>query len=298
MLRNSVNYDVLTPVRFLERSAAVYPEKTAIVYGGCRHTYKEFEARVHHLAAALKAIGIGKGDKVAFMCPNIPPMLEAHFAVPMIGAVLVCVNIRLSADEIAYIVDHSDAKAFFVDNEFGSMIDSITHRLPKITKFINICDESSAKPLDGPDYESFVATGTDVPVTCDVDDERAVIAINYTSGTTGLPKGVMYHHRGAYLNAIGELVEYSLDPNTVYLWTLPMFHCNGWCFTWGITAIGGTHVCLRRVVAEDVFCQIEKEKVTFMCAAPTVLIAMTAFPEAESIHIAHRLRVNAKIRIV
>jgi len=292
MLHDSVNYDVLTPVHFLGRSAAVYPQKTAVVYGDQRYTYREFEARVQRLAAALKGIGVGKGDKVAFMCPNIPPMLEAHFAVPMIGAVLVSINIRLSADEIAYIVDHCDAKAFFVDNEFGDMISAITERLPKVAHYVNVCDESEAKPLDGPDYESFVATGTDTPVRCEVADERDIIAINYTSGTTGLPKGVMYHHRGAYLNAIGELLEYSLDPDTVYLWTLPMFHCNGWCFTWGITAIGGTHVCLRRVIAKDIFDLIEKEQVTYMCAAPTVLIAMTAYPGAQNIHITHQLRVN------
>ena len=292
MQQNSVNYDVLTPVHFLGRSATVYPQKTAVVYGDQRYTYREFETRVHRLAAALKGIGVGQGDKVAFMCPNIPPMLEAHFAVPMIGAVLVSVNIRLSADEIAYIVDHCDAKAFFVDNEFGDMISAITERLPKVAHYVNVCDESEAKPLDGPDYETFVATGTDTPVRCAVADERDIIAINYTSGTTGLPKGVMYHHRGAYLNAIGELLEYSLDPDTVYLWTLPMFHCNGWCFTWGITAIGGTHVCLRRVIAEDIFDLIEKERVTYMCAAPTVLIAMTAYPGAENIHITHQLRVN------
>jgi len=292
MLKNSVNYDVLTPVHFLGRSASIYPNKTAVVYGEKRYTYREFEARVHALAAALLRIGIGKGDKVAFMCPNTPPMLEAHFAVPMIGAALVSVNIRLSAEEIAYIADHSDAKAFFVDNEFGTMIQGITNRLPKVGYYVNICDESDEKPLEGPDYEAFLKTGTEVPVSCVVDNERDVIAVNYTSGTTGLPKGVMYHHRGAYLNAVGELLEYSLDPDTVYLWTLPMFHCNGWCFTWGITAIGGTHVCLRRVIAEDIFRLIETEKVTFMCAAPTVLIAMTAYPKAKEISISHRLRVN------
>ena len=292
MSEKKVNYDVLTPVNFLARSVAIYPEKTAIVYKDKRYSYKQYQERVNRLANGLKSIGIGKGDKVAFLCPNTPPMLEAHFSVPLIGAAIVTVNIRLASEEIAYIVDHCDAKAFFVDNEFAGLVKQIIEKIPKVKTFVNICDESDDAPLDGPDYESFLQNASDAPVESVVEEEYDVIAINYTSGTTGLPKGVMYHHRGAYLNALGELLEYSLNPRTVYLWTLPMFHCNGWCFTWGITAIGGTHVCLRRVMADDIFRLIDEEKVSFMCAAPTVLIAMTSWPGAKDVQITHRLVVN------
>ncbi|MFZ1983909.1 MAG: long-chain-fatty-acid--CoA ligase [Desulfatitalea sp.] len=287
----SVNFDVLSPVKFLIRTAAVYPEKTAVVHGNVRRTYEEFYQRVNRLADALKQNGIGKGDKVAFVCPNIPPMLEAHYAVPMIGATLVSINIRLSAKEVAYIINHSDAKAVFVDNEFAGTVEPILPQLEKVKLFVNICDASDAQPFDGPEYEAFLATGAPNPVAVDVDDESSIATINYTSGTTGLPKGVMYHHRGAYLNAIGEILEARLASNSVYLWTLPMFHCNGWCFTWAVTAMGGTHVCLRAVLPEAVFRLIETEEVSHMCAAPTVLIMMSNYPGAENLKFKRRLEI-------
>ncbi len=291
MPEQGVNYEVMSPVKFLGRSTEVYPEKTAVIYGEKRYMYKQFQARVFRLANALKSIGIGKCDKVAFICPNTPPMLEAHYAVPMIGAALVSINIRLSAKEIAYIVDHSDAKAVFADNEFGTLVAAIRDELPKVKTYVNICDIDKSKPLGDIDYEAFLANSSDDPVAIDITDERDVLAINYTSGTTGLPKGVMYHHRGAYLNALGEQLEFNTRPDSVYLWTLPMFHCNGWCFTWGITAMGATHVCLRKVVPEEIYKIIESEKVTHLCAAPTILIGMSAYATQHNVNLSHKVEI-------
>lgn len=291
MNASTVNYDVLTPVKFLMRSALVYPDKVAVVHGDTRYTYGQFHERVNRLARALQKNGIGKHDKVAFICPNIPPMLEAHYAVPMIGAALVTINIRLSANEVAYIINHSDAKAVFVDNAFSGTVQPVLDQLEKVEFFVNICDASDEQPLDGTDYESFLESGAADPVAIAVEDERDVAAINYTSGTTGLPKGVMYHHRGAYLNALGEILEARLDASSVYLWTLPMFHCNGWCFTWAVTAIGGTHVCLRAVLPDEVFRLIEKENISHMCAAPTVLVMMSNYPDAKDLKMKRKLEI-------
>ncbi|MGM0454052.1 MAG: AMP-binding protein, partial [Thermodesulfobacteriota bacterium] len=270
----SVNCDVMTPVRFIERAAAIFDDKTAVVYGNTRFTYQMFYERVNRLASALKAAGVQKGDKVAFICPNTPPMLEAHFAVPMIGAALVSVNIRLSSGEVGYILDHSEAKMVFVDNAFAELVSPIMDDLDGVARFVNICDVDDSHPLAGTDYESFLLTGSPEPVTCAVEDEWEVATINYTSGTTGKPKGVMYHHRGAFLNAMGEVIEFGLTDQSAYLWTLPMFHCNGWCFPWAVTAIGATHVCLRKVEPQTIYDVIEKEQVTHLCAAPTVLIGL------------------------
>lgn len=291
MVHPSVNFDVLSPVKFLSRSVEVYPDKIAVVYGNQRYTYSEFQCRVNRLASALKNIGVGKGDKVAFICPNTPPMLEAHYAVPMIGAALVSVNIRLSANEVAYIINHSDAKAVFVDTEFANLLADVRDTLPQVEAIVNICDISDEKPLPGMDYEEFLATGSDAPVELNIDDERQVATINYTSGTTGRPKGVMYHHRGAYLNALGEQLEFGTNSNSVYLWTLPMFHCNGWCFTWGITALGATHVCLRKVVPEEIYKLIETEGITHLCAAPTILISMSSYATEKQIQLPHKLEI-------
>jgi fatty-acyl-CoA synthase len=291
MLEKKVNYEVLTPVNFLSRSAAVYRHKTAVVHGEKRYSYEEFYTRVNRLASALKKIGVKKGDKVAFICPNTPPMLEAHFAVPLIGAALVTINIRLSAPEISYIVNHSDAKALFVDNEFASLVQPIKNELTQVETFVNICDVSDETPLEGMEYEAFLNTGSDTPVPCAVEDEREVATINYTSGTTGQPKGVMYHHRGAYLNALGDALEVGLNSTSVYLWTLPMFHCNGWCFPWAVTAVGGTHVCLRKVIPEEIYRSVETENVSHLCAAPIVLIGMANYPGVKDVKIKRRLEI-------
>lgn len=291
MAENKIYFDVLTPVGFIIRSASVYPDKVAVIHGDRRFTYKEFYARVNRLASALKKVGVKKGDKVAFICPNTSPMLEAHYAVLMIGAVLVSVNIRLSSNEVGYIINHSDAKALFVDNEFSGVVTPVINELTQVETFVNICDISDEKPLNGMEYEEFLNTGSEDPVPCEVDDEYQLATINYTSGTTGLPKGVMYHHRGAYLNALGEMLETGFTSQSVYLWTLPMFHCNGWCFTWGVTAMGGTHVCLRRVVADEIYKMIDQENVSHLCAAPTVLITMSSYATANNIKFKRRLEI-------
>jgi len=287
----SVNYDVLTPVRFLERTAVVYGDKTAVVHGDIRRSYDEFYRRVRDLAAALADAGIQKGDKVAFLSPNIPPMLEAHFAVPMVGAALVTINIRLSPGEVGYIINHSESKMVFVDNAFAELIEPVMDELPHVKRIVNICDASDDMPLPGTDYETFLAGGEGKEAPFRVEDEREVATINYTSGTTGQPKGVMYHHRGAYLNALGELIEFGLNADSVYLWTLPLFHCNGWCFPWAVTAAGGTHICLRRVEPQEIYNKVETEKVTHLCAAPTVLIGLSAHATENHITLGHPLEI-------
>ncbi len=291
MKTESPSFDVLTPVHFLTRAARIYPTKEAVVYGDLRLTYQQFQERVNRLANGLLAAGIAKGDKVAFICPNTPPMLEAHFGVPLIGATLVPINIRLAPREAAFIINHSDAKAIFVDNEFSGLVASTLADLPHVKLFVNICDGKDDKPLNGPTYEEFLASSSDAQVACAVEDERDVLSINYTSGTTGVPKGVMYHHRGAHMNALAEALEHEMNAGSVYLWTLPMFHCNGWCFPWAVTAVGATHVCLRKVVPEEIYRLIEKEGVSHLCAAPTVLISMSNYPDAKDVPMKRQLRV-------
>ena len=289
MTNSSVNKSILSPVEFLTRSVTVYPEKTAVIHGDRRYSYKEFGERVYRLASALKARGVGKGDKVAFICPNIPPMLEAHYAVPLIGAALVSINIRLSAGEVSYIIDHSDAKVVVADSEFAALVQPA--ELPKVETYITVCDVNDEMKLGELEYEAFLAGGSPEPLPADIDSEDQLLTINYTSGTTGRPKGVMYHHRGAYLNAIGEVLESGLNAASVYLWTLPMFHCNGWCFTWGVTAVGATHVCLRAVVADDIYRLIETEDVSHLCAAPTVLIMMSNWPGVGEVKMKQTLKI-------
>ncbi|TYO96237.1 acyl--CoA ligase family protein [Desulfallas thermosapovorans] len=268
------NYEPLSPLSFLERSAFVFPDKKAVIYNDQSFTYAEFKNRVDRFATALKQQGIEKGDKVAFLCPNLPPLLEAHYAVPLVGGVLVSINIRLASQEVAYILQHSESKMLFVDTEFAGIIKPILGEIGDI-KIINICDVEP-KAFDGPDYEEFIAVEPE-EFYYGVDDEQQPITLNYTSGTTGKPKGVLYTHRGTYLNALGELLEFQCNSSTTYLWTLPMFHCNGWCFTWAITAIGGTHVCLRKAVPEDIYRNIQEHGVSHLCAAPAVLIPMSNY---------------------
>ncbi len=286
---SSVNNSILTPIEFLKRSLLVYPDKVAVVHGDNRYTYREFGNRINRLASALKKVGVGKGDKVAFACPNIPAMLEAHYAVPMIGAALVSINIRLSPQEVTYIVNHSDSKILVVDSEFISLLEP--DKLENVKQFVTVCDASDNKLPGSVEYDDFLATGAEDDFEWAIDDENQLLSINYTSGTTGRPKGVMYHHRGAYLNAIGEMLESQFNVSSVYLWTLPMFHCNGWCFTWGVTAMGGTHVCLRNVIPEEIYRLIVKENVSHLCAAPTVLIMMSTWPGAKDLEMKRKLNI-------
>lgn len=282
MMQAAVNYTPLTPLSFLARSAEVFPDKTAVVYRDTRYTYRQFQQRVHRLATALQRAGVRPGDRVAFLCPNIPPMLEAHYGVPLAGGILVAINTRLSSAEIAYILQHSGAKILCVDTELSALVRPVRAQLPALEMLVHIVDSAHRPELDGPEYEAFLSTGSEVGLAKPVQDENATISINYTSGTTGHPKGVMYTHRSAYLNALGEVLETEMNSRSTYLWTLPMFHCNGWCFTWGVTAVGATHVCLRRVEPAEVFRLIAAEQVSHLCGAPTVLIALTNHPSAST----------------
>ena len=255
----------LTPVSFLERSALVFPNKVAIVHGNRQYTYREFAERVNRLASGLRSSGMQKHDRVAFLCPNTPALLEAHFAVPAAGGILVAINTRLNSQEIGFILKHSGASFLFVDAELAPLVEPLD---TSDLKVVRIDDTASS---DDP-YEQFLAAGSPEPVTSWLEDEEEPIAINYTSGTTGNPKGGVYTYRGAYLNALSEVIETGMSSRSVYLWTLPMFHCNGWCFTWAVTAVGGTHVCLRKLDPGTVWDLFESEGVTHYNGAPTVQI--------------------------
>ena len=281
-MENNVHYTKLTPISFLKRSTYVYPDKPAIKYGDRSYTYQEFSTRVNKLAGALKSQGLGKGDKVGFLVPNIPEMLEGHFGPLKIGAVLVAINIRLSAREISYILNHSEAKILVFDSEYGDIIEKIKPELKKIKCFVQIVDtEPANKNIESIEYEQFLLSSPDGDHSISLESEEDPITINYTSGTTGIPKGVQYSSRGAYISALGNVIESGMSNKTNYLWTLPMFHCNGWCYPWAVTAVGGTHVCLRQVRPDEVYRLISKENITNMCCAPTVLTAMYTSKYAE-----------------
>ncbi|MBI2431497.1 MAG: long-chain-fatty-acid--CoA ligase [Candidatus Hydrogenedentes bacterium] len=265
---------VLTPLTFLQRSVAVYPGKPAVVHGARRYTYAEFGERVNRLASGLRARGLAKGERVAFLCPNIPPMLEAHFGVMLAGGILVTINTRLAPAEIQYILAHSGSTFLFADTEYAATVTQIRGQCPELQHVIHITDDPAFGKAGGEDYEEFLASGRPAPVPWVVEDEYESITINYTSGTTGRPKGVTFCHRGAYINALGEVLETAMTADSVYLWTLPMFHCNGWCFTWGVTALGATHVCLRKFEPAAAWQLIERERVTHFNGAPVVLIAL------------------------
>ena len=253
--RTEANFAALSPLSFIERTAEVYPDRLAIVHGTLRQTWAQTYARCRQLASALTQAGIGKNDTVAVMLPNTPPMVEAHFGVPMAGAVLNTLNTRLDPEAIAFMLDHGEAKAVIVDPEFiGTMAKALALRTGTTPiRVIEVQDAlygPAVQSLGGTDYEAFVASGDAAFAWSLPADEWDAIALNYTSGTTGNPKGVVYHHRGAATNAISNVLEWDMPKHAVYLWTLPMFHCNGWCFPWTVAMLGGTHVCLRRVEAK------------------------------------------------
>ena len=276
----AVSHTPLTPLRFLERSAEVYPDKVAIVHGDRRTTYRDFAGEATRVARALQASGIEPGDRVAYLCPNIPELLIAHFAVPLAGAVLVAINTRLATEEVRYILDHSGAKMLVVDSELRSIVEPVQDELETIGEIVTVTDVGDAEAPDGPGYADLLERGSDEPLSWTVEDELAPITINYTSGTTGKPKGVVYTHRGAHLNSLGEVMHSEHSPDSVYLWTLPMFHCNGWCTAWAVTAIGGRHVCLRAVRGDAIWQLIEQEDVTHLNGAPTVLTTLATAEEA------------------
>src|SRR5947209_15141033 len=271
--KNAANYVPLSPIGFLLRSAAVYPNRLAAVHGERRYSWRDALERCRRLASALRARGIGRGDTVALMAPNLPEAFEAHYGVPMAGAVLNALNIRLDPGTVAFILDHGEAKVLITDNEFSAVVEEALARLERKPLVIDIADAMGpgGEPLGEMDYEAFLATGDPAFSEMTPGDEWEAIALNYTSGTTGNPKGVVYHHRGAYLNALGNVLVWGMRQHPVYLWTLPMFHCNGWCFPWTITAMAGTHVCLRRVEAAAIYEAIAREGVTHLCGAPVVM---------------------------
>jgi fatty-acyl-CoA synthase len=262
-----VHFSRLTPLAFLERTAAAFPERVGVVDGERRMTWAELQERARRLAVALQDAGIAKGDRVALLAPNTTEMLEAHYGVPAAGAVLVTINVRLTAEEIAYIVGHSGARVLVVDPSLAHLVADLD------VEHLLVCGDGGA-------YEAFLASARDGEPEDRLESEDDTISINYTSGTTGRPKGVMYTHRGAYLNALAEAVHARLGSRSVYLWTLPMFHCNGWCFTWAVTAAGGTHVCLRKVDPPLVWQLLAEEGVTHLNGAPTVLVMLGSDPAA------------------
>ncbi|MFQ5775440.1 MAG: acyl-CoA synthetase, partial [Kiloniellaceae bacterium] len=271
--KTAANFAPLTPLSFLARTAEVYPARTAVIHGAARRTWEETYARCRRLASALRQRGIGRGDTVAVMAPNTPPMFEAHFGVPMAGAVLNALNVRLDAATIGFILSHGEAKALITDTAYA---ETIRRALAQVGREILVIDIDDPLGEGGPrlgemDYEAFLETGDPAFAWPWPADEWQAIALNYTSGTTGNPKGVVYHHRGATLNALGNIQVWGMTPHPVYLWTLPMFHCNGWCFPWTVTAMAGTHVCLRKVEAGAIYDAFAEHGVTHLCGAPIVM---------------------------
>jgi fatty-acyl-CoA synthase len=270
--KNAANYTPLSPLSLLARTAYTYPRRVAVIHGDRQLTWAGVYARCRRLASALNRHGIGAGDTVAAVLPNGPAMYEAHFGVPMAGAVLNTINTRLDADTIAFILQHGEARVLLTDREFSATVEKALE-IAKVKPLVIDVDDpefSGGKLIGETDYEKFLLSGDPEFAWRLPDDEWDAIALNYTSGTTGNPKGVVYHHRGAYLNAISNVVSWGMPPHPVYLWTLPMFHCNGWCFPWTIAAAAGTNVCLRRVDAKMIFDLIRKHRVTHYCGAPIV----------------------------
>ncbi len=278
------NYVPLTPVSFLARAASFFGDRLAIVHGDRRVTYRAFYARARQLAHALTKAGIKRGDTVAIMAPNVPAMLEAHYAVPMIGAVLNPINVRLDAAAIAFCLEHGEAKLLLADREFHGVVAPVLDKLgAKRPIVIDIADTETvdAPAFGGIEYERFIAAGDPHFSYCGPEDEWDSICLLYTSGTTGNPKGAVYSHRGAHLGALANAMTFKLDHESRYLWTLPMFHCSGWTFTWAVTAAGGTHVCLRRVEPKRIFDLIAEHRVTHMCGAPIVLNMLVHAPASD-----------------
>jgi fatty-acyl-CoA synthase len=280
LARNAANFASLSPLSFLARAAAVYPDKLAVIDGGRRFTYREFYARCRRFADALRRRGIRPGDTVAVMAPNVPALLEAHYGVPMAGAVLNALNTRLDASAIAFLLRHGAAKLLIADREFAPTVKAARAERGGDLPLVEIDDGAGGPPLAATEYEDFLNEGDPAADWRMPDDEWRAIALNYTSGTTGNPKGVVYHHRGAFLNALGNAITFGLDRDAVYLWTLPMFHCNGWTYTWAVSAVAGTHVCLRRVEPAAILAAIAAHRVTHLCGAPIVLNMLVHAPES------------------
>ena len=279
LTKNAANFAALTPLAFLPRAAAVYPDKLAVIHGAVRFTYRQLYDRCRRLASALRRRGVGRGDTVAIMAPNVPALLEAHYGVPMAGAVLNALNYRLDAHSIAFALEHAQAKLLIADREFAPVVRDALRALNRPLPLVEIDDGVSGSLLGRTDYEPFLAKGDPPAEWAMPQDEWEPIALNYTSGTTGNPKGVVFHHRGALLNAIGNAIIFGLGLDSVYLWTLPMFHCNGWTYPWAVTAVAGTHMCLRRIDPAMIFAAIAEHRVTHLCGAPIVLNMLAHAPD-------------------
>lgn len=292
LARNSANHAPLTPLSFLPKAAAVFPKRIAVIHGARRFTWEEVYARARRLASALKQRGVGHGTTVAAMLANTPEMVEMHFGPAMIGAVLNTLNTRLDAEAIAFMLDHGEAKVLVTDREFAPTIEQALKLVKTKPLVIDVDDpvySGDGKRLGEIDYESLLASGDPAFAWTMPADEWEAIALNYTSGTTGNPKGVVYHHRGAHLNAIGNILEWSMPKHAVYLWTLPMFHCNGWCFPWTVAANAGTHVCLRKVDPKLIFELIREHGVTHYCGAPIVHTMMINAPAEQKAGITQKV---------
>jgi len=289
--RNAANYAPLTPVSFLARTAYVWPARIAVIHGDRRYTWAQVYERSRRLASALAQHGIGAGDTVAAMLANTPEMIEAHFGVPMTGGVLNTLNTRLDAEALAFMLDHGEARVLLTDTEFAPVVKAALARAAGHVRVIDVADmEGPGGELLGDlDYESFLAGGDPAYAWHPPADEWQAISLNYTSGTTGNPKGVVYHHRGAYLNALSNIIDWGMPRHSVYLWTLPMFHCNGWCFPWTMAANAGTNVCLRKVEAKAVLDAIRAHRVTHYCGAPIVHSLLINAPDEMKRGIGHRV---------
>ena len=292
--KNAANYAALTPLSFIERAATVYPDHTAVIYGDQRRSWAQTYQRCRQLASALQQRGIGEGDTVAVMLPNIPEMLELHFAVPMTGAVLNTQNTRLDAETVAFMLDHGEAKVVISDREFSDTM----HRALRMASVDPLVVDVDDPQFAGGDligsltYEQLLAEGDADFQWRPPEDEWQSISLNYTSGTTGNPKGVVYHHRGAHLNALSNIIGQNLPPHAVYLWVVPMFHCNGWCYPWSVTAVAGTHVCMRHIEPAQMFRLIEACGVTHFCGAPVVLNMLLNAPDDAKIKVNHSVTVT------
>ncbi len=291
----AANYTALSPIVFLPRAAEVYPDRIAVVHGASRFTYGQFHQRAVKLASALTKAGVRRGDVVSAMLPNIPAMLEAHYGVPMAGAVLNTINTRLDADTVAYILAHAEAKVFITDRVFAAVAGPALKALKRKLLVIDVDDPlytGQGERLGSVEYEVFLESGDPAFAWTLPASESDPIALNYTSGTTGRPKGVVYHHRGTFLEACGNIMAWAMPAHPVYLWTLPMFHCNGWCFPWSVSAMAGTHVCLRAVEPKRIFELIVEHGVSHMCGAPTVLGMLVAAPEEERRKFPHPVHIQ------
>jgi fatty-acyl-CoA synthase len=280
--RNAANHVPLSPVSFIDRAASVYPDRIAVVHGKLSYTWRQTYERCRRMASALRRWGVVRGDTVAIMAPNVPALYDAHFGVPMCGGVLSAINTRLDAHAVAFILEHGEAKVIFVDREHSTVVKqalAISKQPLRVVDIDDSCYDGPGEQIGECEYEAFLAQGDPALDEFWPKDEWDSVCLNYTSGTTGNPKGVVYHHRGAYLNAMGNVMASGMRQHAVYLWTLPMFHCNGWCYPWTMALLAGTNVCLRRVEPGPIFDAIRRHRVDYFCAAPIVLTMLMNAPQ-------------------